>query len=204
MTATSLAAAAGVSKSFISQLESGRSSASLATLGRIATALDVPTGLLLSAASPQPNSSANVEQANLLHSRDQLPGGPASRLLADLKVAAHALVTLPPGRRAEGNAEAGGGLLLTVLRGGVTVHTRLATLGIAAGDVATLEPAGEYELLSEGPGPAQVLVSGQSPAELPRIVNAGPGATAHEPAYDTTGPLRLVSMRARRAAGKAR
>ena len=59
MTATHLAAAAGVSKSFISQLESGRTSASLATLARIATALDVPTGALLTSAAGSPDSIAD-------------------------------------------------------------------------------------------------------------------------------------------------
>lgn len=202
MTATHLAAAAGVSKSFISQLESGRTSASLATLARIATALDVPTGALLTSAAGSPQSIADGDHHRLLHSRDQLPATPGTRLLSDVPAAVHAAVTLAPGGVARGTVEPAGGLLLTGLRGTVTVSTQSGAMAITAGEVATVERAGEYELLNDGHGPASVLVSAAAQQDLPGVAHQdrADGATA----YDTSGPLRLVTMRARRTAARAR
>jgi hypothetical protein len=93
--------------------------------------------------------------------------------------------------------------MLTGLRGTVVVRTEGATLAVAAGEVASFAPTGGYELLNDGPGPASVLFSTPSANDLPRLVPAT-GVAAESLAYDTSGPLRLVSMRARRAAEKVR
>jgi transcriptional regulator with XRE-family HTH domain len=203
MTATGLAARAGVSKSFISQLESGRTSASLATLGRIAGALGVSTGQLLAQSEGETQRVEGSAGARLLYSRLNATMPPGTRLLSTTAASAHALVTIPPGGRAQGAARSGAALVVTGLAGTVAAGTTApsSSVELMPGEVASLEPEGSYELSNRGSGAAVVLVAAPTTAELPELVRAAP---ARPELYDNVGPLRLVTMRARRAAQRSR
>jgi DNA-binding XRE family transcriptional regulator len=202
MTATALAAAAGVTKSFISQLESGRTSASIATLERIASALQVPASALLAATPSTPSGNRGRPRSRLLHARDVLPSTPGTRLLSDAPASAHAVVTVAPGGVASGLTLQQGSLLVSGLRGTVQLRTRETTISISAGDIAEALPGGEYELVNQGYSPATVLVSATAAEDLPRVGGRSPVADAIS--YDAAGPFRLVTMRARRAAERVR
>ena len=202
MTATRLAASAGVSKSFISQLETGRTSVSLATLERIADALGVTTGHLLARQQQSAASDSAADDTRLLHSRQYTTATAGLRVISDVQVSAHAILTILPGRRARGRAERGTALLVAGLRGTARVEASATEINVGEGEVAVLGPAGEYFILNDGPVAAAVLISAPSAAELPEIVRAASGGQTTE--YDTAGPLRLVTMRARRAAMRLR
>jgi transcriptional regulator with XRE-family HTH domain len=202
MTATRLAASAGVSKSFISQLETGRTSASIATLERIADALGVTTGHLLARQQLSADSNSAGEGTRLLHSRQSTPAAAGLRVISDVQVSAHAIVTIPPRRKARGRAERGASLLVAGLHGSARIEASAAEISIGEGEVAVLKPAGEYFLLNDGPVAAAVLTSARSIDELPELVRASSGGPPTE--YGTAGPLRLVTMRARRAAERLR
>ncbi|HET9493258.1 MAG TPA: helix-turn-helix transcriptional regulator [Chloroflexia bacterium] len=203
MTATGLAARAGVSKSFISQLESGRTSASLATLGRIAGVLGVSTGQLLASSTGEAQRGEERAGPRLLYSRQTAGLSPGTRLLSSAAAEAHAVVSIPPGGRARGAAGAGAALVVTGLAGTVaaTATTDPRAVEISAGDVAILEPDGAYEMSNQGSGAAVLLVAAPTPADLPEVVRAAP---AGPELYESVGPLRLVTMRARRAAERSR
>jgi XRE family transcriptional regulator, aerobic/anaerobic benzoate catabolism transcriptional regulator len=79
MTRSALAEASGVSLRFLAQLEAGRANPSLIVMRRVATALGMPLGSLISDAAPRP-----VDQALLLQV--------LNRLSADQLAAARALI----------------------------------------------------------------------------------------------------------------
>jgi transcriptional regulator with XRE-family HTH domain len=197
MTASRLATAARVSKSFISQLESGRTSASLATLQRIAGALGVSPGTLLAPAPPA--QVVSDDGSVILHTRDMLPVTDGINLISQESTNAHAILTLLEGSTASGQGD-GDPQLVAVLRGKVSLQTESGSLLVSPGDIARVS-SGHYLLTNEGPGPALVLVSARSAGALPLVAADRPQRDRRN--VDAGGPLRLVAMRARRAAEKA-
>jgi len=210
MTAARLAAAAGVSRSFISQLESGRTSASLATLTRLAAALDVPTGVLLLADEPVDDGQARQDAApKLLYGRDTLSTAPSVRVLSETSGGVLGVVSVPRGGfAATGYLPRGGRLFITGLRGSGEVQVHSGSQSIGAGEVAIVEHDGDYRLLNEGAVPAVLLLVAASIEQLPRISlirrQELDSPRIAFPASDNSGAMRLVNMRARRAAERAR
>ena len=202
MTATRLAEAAHVSKSFISQLESGRSSASLETLERISNALGVSTGTLLAPATRAASLSTASHDSALWTSNELAHGAPGVLPLSDARLEAHAVVVLPQGRTARPVVQ-DHMLLVAVLRGKVSVDLPGAAFEASDGDIVRVESAGTYQLKNIGTGPALALVSAPTIDALPSLVDP-PESGRSALTFDATGPLRLVAMRARRAAARAR
>jgi transcriptional regulator with XRE-family HTH domain len=164
MSATQLATRSGVSKSFISQLESGRTSASIATLGRIADALGVSTGHLLSPSRSEVAPHAPGTPACLLFSREKSLATPGLNMLGTAQVSVHAVAVIPPGDVARGHAEAGSSLVVTCLRGSVQLSESgdAPPLTVSEGDVASLQRAGDYSVVNSGPITAFLLISAPS------------------------------------------
>jgi transcriptional regulator with XRE-family HTH domain len=203
MTATQLAAAVHVSKSFISQLESGRTSVSLATLGRIAAALEVPTGVLLASAPESPNPNAHGHGVRIIYRSYQGITESGLRVIGAAPVGSHATVALNPGHMVRGKVEPGGRILLTMISGAATLRTEVESFPLAAGDVALLERPGTYNLQNEERKITVVLLSVPTTRDLPDVVRTTVTLPERQ-SYDSGGPLRLVSMRARRSAETVR
>ncbi len=198
MTASRLASAAQVSKSFISQLESGRTSASLETLHRIASALGVSPGALLDPAQSAPLVPDG--RSAILHARDMLPVAEGINMISQEPTNAHAVLTLIEGSAASGQGDSDP-QIVAVLRGKLSLRAESGSLKISAGDIARVS-SGHYLLANEGPGPASVLVSARSAGALPQVALVESSQRGRGN-IDAGGPLRLVAMRARRAAEKA-
>ena len=210
MTVAELAEASMLSKGFISQVESGRSNPSLASLERIASALGVPLASLWGEAQsrehvPQPPSAFRVLRRNSPRSLRE----PYLTLLADNVHGIVARLALAAGRAVESApSPMEAGVATCALVGG---SARLACAGehvsLSPGDVATWD-AGHYGYRIENvePAVATLLLTLPAGAPLPRIA---PGPV-RVPVTDKIGlplgdgPFRLVAMRAERAGARRR
>lgn len=211
MTVAELAEASMLSKGFISQVESGRSNPSLASLQRIASALSVPLASLWGEAKshqhvPQPPSRFRVLRRNAQRALRE----PLLTLLSNGAQGIVARLTLAAGRAVECAASplAEGGVATCALVGG---SARFACAGeyvsLSPGDVATWD-AGHYSYRIENvePAVATLLLTLPAGSLLPRmVVGSAPvsvGSKIGLPLGD--GPFRLVAMRAERASARRR
>jgi transcriptional regulator with XRE-family HTH domain len=211
MTLAELAAASLLSKGFISQVESGRSSPSLASLQRIASALGVPLASLWGEAKPReqvprPPAGFRVLRRNSLRSLTE----PFFTLLAD---GPHGLVvrlTLAAGRAVESAASPlaeGGGATCALVGGAARFACAGEHVALSPGDVVTWD-AGHYSYMIENvePAAATLLLTLPAGASLPRLVRGSApvpvvGKIGLPP---SDGPFRLVAMRAERASARRR
>jgi len=164
-----LAERCGVSPSFISQVESGQVSPSIASLERITRALGVGISDLF---EPGPLVSSYVTRAgqrtrlSSTWSRASIEAviapGEASQLDS-------VLITLGRGGANASKAQtAATEHLLFVLSGRMTLQVDGETHVLAAGDAAFVPAGGQFRLTNEGVAPGEVLLT------APRSV-AGPG-----------------------------
>ncbi|HYP40081.1 MAG TPA: helix-turn-helix transcriptional regulator [Chloroflexia bacterium] len=211
MTVAELADASLLSKGFISQLESGRSNPSLASLQRIASALGVPLASLWGEAKsreqvPLPPSGLRVLRRNSLRSLRE----PFLTLLADGPQGIVARLTLSAGRAVESTASPlaeGGVATCAVVGGSARFACASEHVSLSPGDVATWD-AGHYSYRIENvePSVATLLLTLPVGTSLPHMVlgsSAVPvGGKIGLPLGD--GPFRLVAMRAERASARRR
>jgi transcriptional regulator with XRE-family HTH domain len=218
-----LAQASGLTKGFLSQIESGRSNPSLASLGRIAQALGTSATNLLA----EPNKSAGTPLTPSLPvkipvERTVRAGGQIEVLQA-VEGGAHLIVELTPdvelsSRMAHEQAT----VLCVPLEGVARVVQPGGSIPLAVGSVAAWDGGTPYAVRTGSNSPARLLlfvpytlplptlhrlnkpepaVGGDTlarPGAVPARSVAGPAAMAGD------GPLRLVAMRAQRLAERKR
>lgn len=155
----SLAAQSGFSPSFISQLENGKVSPSIASMGRIAGILGVGLADFFA-------SSAAADGAQLVRARDRAP---AESLWSKARIeilaagSGHALqpmlIDLEPGGRNGKHPEAPGcEEFMFVLEGELIVTVGPDDLLVQRGDALIVRPREVRRYQNPGPGPARILV----------------------------------------------
>ncbi|TML56010.1 MAG: helix-turn-helix domain-containing protein, partial [Actinobacteria bacterium] len=138
LTLREVATAAGVSESFVSQLERGRSSASVATLQRLAAAVGIEISDLFAA---EPQAGPRVLRRE---ERQQLEWGHLGR---------KALLTPKPFHSLEVDSEE----LLLVLAGRIHLQLGSELLDLSAGDSVNYRSSTAHRVSNPGAEPAEVL-----------------------------------------------
>jgi len=212
MTLTALAGASGLTKGFISQLESGSSGVSLVSLERIAAALELP---LVSLMSPEGYSPAEGESdvapgPLLIAARNLYQETTGLAQLAAASAGAHFLASLPPfsmfSSPIDLQSEKRRDGIAVVLQGSLLLRHFSTELRVSAGEVASWDCAGQYSLENHAATLARALIFMPDGAPLPALVRLPrPSAASSSVAYAAgQGPMRLVEMRARRQAERRR
>jgi transcriptional regulator with XRE-family HTH domain len=197
-----LAAAAGLSKGFVSQVENDKTSPSLDTLERLAAALEMPIIELLRAPDATPPAPYVLRRAfapdSLLPNRRgpevvalTPPGGPLSVYIVELPAGA----ALGDSSHSHEGAES-----CLVLAGQAQADQAGVWTPLAVGDAVTWTPGQRHRLINPGPGPARLLISLTAPATLGAALPAATRLQAPEDRQPVERPLRLVQMRAARRA----
>jgi transcriptional regulator with XRE-family HTH domain len=151
-----IAGAAGVSESFLSQLERGRTNATIATLQRLATALGIDVSDLFGAPSPRPRVLRR-------DGRDFVAWGRLGRKALLTPKPFHSLEVVvarfePGGSTGDepythGNSEE----VLIVVEGCVHVQLDEEVYEVAAGDSVHYESSTPHRVANPGDEPAEVL-----------------------------------------------
>jgi mannose-6-phosphate isomerase-like protein (cupin superfamily) len=216
MTLAALAQASRLSKGFISQVENGHSSPSLSSLQRIADALEQPMTEIISVAPASPGISlvgaarprvVRGSQLQINTSSLQIVGkGPLGMLLMATICRNCALRLVQPSGSTTEASEA----FCHVVKGTLAFQQQGQELDLYAGDVLTWDPTREYRFESRL-GPSKLILSLPGGCELPEIEELAVSPRALSVAEGVgvgaasfAGPLRLVEMRAHRAASRRR
>ncbi|MDI2126593.1 helix-turn-helix domain-containing protein [Yinghuangia seranimata] len=181
LTLRQLGAAAGVSASFLSQLENGRTDASVGTLRRLATALGVAVADLIETGAPAAHRvlrRADRPEAGLgLGARKFMLTRPPLRHLE-----VYSAEFEPGGSTGEdaythGDAQE----LVLVLRGSARVQIGGEEHHLEEGDSVEYSTSVPHRLVNPGPGPAEVLwiISPPTPDAVPDPLPA-PGSDVRE------------------------
>jgi len=217
LTMAELAAASGLSKGFVSQVENDRTSPSLDTLERLAVALGLtvvdllrgagaaPTGPYVVPGALQP-ATAPQRRLGLVGRERLLPAGPVQAgvpVVREISPPGAALrsfvVDLPPGTAlGDSDHRHEGSESLVVLVGYVTAEQDGSPTPLAAGDALTWTAGARHRLLNRHPDPARLLITLTAPATLGAGGLVGPPAARRVAAPPPVRPLRLVAMRAAR------
>ncbi|HMA36194.1 MAG TPA: helix-turn-helix domain-containing protein [Chloroflexia bacterium] len=215
LTIAELAAAAGLSKGFVSQVENDKTSPSLDTLERLAAALDLAVVDLLRGIGEPPPAPYVVPGALLgeeaVPARRRPAGGrlilaaPAPALPAVREISAPGalvrsfVVQLPPGTAlgAPGHHHDGEESLV-VLRGVVEAEQAGTRTRLAAGDALTWTAGQPHRLLNRSPEAARLLITLLAPATLGPAGVVGSPTPRPTPPLPEARPLRLIQMRAAR------
>ncbi len=207
LTLSALAAASGLTKGFISQLEAGHSTPSLASLTRLATALETIPADLISDCDEEAPQDLHLRRA---HSSVNLhPGVPGLALIDRVGATNFFISTLDAGSRLvlsggghNGNAKA----LTMVRRGSARVRQAGIDLTLSEGDVGTWNAARAYVVENNSARSAELLICLPSTAIPPRLEAGRRDARVMQQPVVTglsEGPFRLIAMRAeRRLAGR--
>ena len=154
-TLTETAASAGVSKGFLSQLERGRSRASVATLRRLAAVLDVPLPDLLSEPAGTGDRTAVRPKVSRHH-----PHGP-DRLLTPNGLPAFQVLdsTVPPGGASAGAVTdlVPTAHLLLIREGSFTVRIEGTPYRLQPGDSLAFASPPAYAWRNEGTEPTRLI-----------------------------------------------
>ncbi len=214
MSLADLARATELSKGFISQVESGVSNPSLASLRKLTTALDLAPGGLLdetaslrvvkSAEQSLQKSGATEREGIKLHSLNLTGRGPSSGVVpifANTQQGQAAIFTLALHEsvlsRTSDNT-ASGVALCAVLEGTVRVE-RAGIVAVARqGEVASFHAGSPYELTNFSSRRTTFLLTLPFWCELPRRADVAHAAAKYTSTYSTAGPFRIVQMRAGR------
>lgn len=206
MSLAAMARVSGLSKGFLSQVESGATNPSLGSLRRLAEALSISVADLMSAeVAPSPAPAAMrprlVRRVQPERDRSSL------KQIGSSSHGAVFLAHLLPGSALMSTASAkGDDAYLMVLSGEVTFRQEGSSLRLAEGDSLTFSLSQHYSLTVQNPLRASLLLMLRSAADLPRAVDIPPGEVVGTPTRirfsraEYQGPLRLVAMRAARAA----
>jgi transcriptional regulator with XRE-family HTH domain len=221
LTLAELARASGLTKGFLSQVESGRSNPSLQSLSRIAQALGTSSNLLLAAAgspSGSPATQLPPPRPSLLAHHAQA-SAPELLVLGAVDAGTPLLVKLTPtAELAAPSSDLHAVILCAVLDGSAQIAQAGDTLSLPGGSLATWDAGLPYALRTTRSSPARLLLFLPRSAPLPaltRLPGSGrPTGEVHLVARTSTaapstpsaedGPLKLVAMRARRLAERKR
>jgi transcriptional regulator with XRE-family HTH domain len=207
---TALARASGLSKGFLSQVESGATNPSLGSLQRLAEALSLSVSDLVATSALPPLAGA-TRRPRLV--RRVHPERHKSSLL-QIGSSSHSAVYvahLLPGTALESPAPSGSadGYLMA-LSGEVEFDQPGTRLRLAEGDSLSFSMAPGYRVTAHTRFRASLLLMLHSAADLPRILETPIRemaiASQEAPLTRTEfqGPLRLVAMRAARTAERGR
>lgn len=207
---TALARTSGLSKGFLSQVESGATNPSLRSLQSLAQALSLSVSDLVATEALPPTSTESprlrlVRRMHAERARSELrPIGATSQ---GAVYVAHLL----PGSALESSAASGSAdAYLMVLSGEVDFSQPGTALALGEGDSLSFPLAPGYRLTGHKRFRSSLLLVLGSARDLPRIVEgayreAGMAPQADRVAgVDFQGPLRLVAMRAARTAERGR
>ncbi len=210
MSLAALARASGLSKGFLSQVESGATNPSLGSLRRLAEALSLSVSDLMSSGPIRPAASGTSRPRlvrRVLPERDRT----FLKQIGSSSLGVAYMVHLLPGSALETIAPTNGGdAYLIVLAGEMQFHQPGTSLGLAEGDSLTFSLSQQYRLTAQPRLRASLLLMLPTTHDLPRVVETPlrevvrtPYEGALRPA-EFRGPLRLVAMRAARAAERER
>lgn len=175
MTMVELATICGLTKGFISQMESGTSNPSLNTLRKIGNALKVPVSDLLDKA----DVSSLVEQVppetprpTILHEASGLAGQPGIFTLSSGPDGVHSLATVPAGSRLThvgtmGEDETHGTAIVTVLAGRISLVQDHEGLELSRGGVASWDAGAGYTIEATGIADASLILFTPQGCALP-------------------------------------
>ncbi|MGI8588049.1 MAG: helix-turn-helix domain-containing protein [Chloroflexia bacterium] len=220
MTLAALAAASGLSKGFISQVENDKTSPSLDTLERLAAALGVTVVDLLRSAGEPPPAPHVVSGALLGEDTPPVGGRPSQGRLLAVPVRLPAasvreisppgaslrsfVVEMPPGTTlGELSHQHQGDESLVVLLGSLDADQDGRPVHLREGDSLSWTPGARHRLLNRGHAHARLLITLAAPATLgaPGLLGSPKPRPAARP--PEARPLRLVQMRAARTARTA-
>jgi transcriptional regulator with XRE-family HTH domain len=207
LTMAQLAQACGLTKGFISQIESGASNPSLTTLGNVAKALGVAMSELLSG-DPGPDlrgeGGAAVKRLRILHDGTGSAEQSGVSVLAVGPLGAHVLAMLPAGSKLVHAEEAGriaprSPAVATVSAGRISITQGDNIVELGRGGVAAWDAAAEYAIEATGPGSASLTIFVPEGCGLPEYVAAPSVEQAEMRARSLAGMRVLAGERASRA-----
>jgi transcriptional regulator with XRE-family HTH domain len=148
--------AAGVSQSFLSQVERGVASPSVSTLIRISNAVGRPVASLLAGSDPSARLMRAADRRKLVHTRrrwvDEFLTPPAARRLQAN------LTTIEPGFKGDqAHVHASEEECAIVLEGAVTIGVDGEEFELAEGDALLLDPRIPHTFANPGTERARVL-----------------------------------------------
>jgi DNA-binding XRE family transcriptional regulator len=212
MTVTALARASSLTKGFISQVEGGKSNPSLASLVRIASALEMPLSSLMSSDAPGTDLKVPDRAPAIVAARSFYHDSAGLVPLTGLQSGMHFLATVPArhalSNRAKAQRTASGSALVLSLQGSVEIVQGGTQLPIAASEVVKFDAAEPYEIENESERSAVLLIfvpyGCPNPSLIPLARHAVMANT--RPAYFSVqeGPMRLAAMRAQRQKERGR
>jgi len=201
LTLRALAEASALTKGFISQLEAGQTSPSLASLKRLATALGTTASALI--AEPGDDVEPVVVPHRIYSGSHGYNEDARLKLVGRVGSATYYVATLDVDSRlvfSGGSADGTKGLA-TVRRGTVRVRQSGIDLNLSEGEIGVWNAASPYMIEVAFAHHAEVLFCLSSASTAPRLETGAPGVLAARkiPAAVFDGPFRLVAMRAARA-----
>jgi transcriptional regulator with XRE-family HTH domain len=219
MSLADLARVTGLSRGFISQVESGKSNPSLASLRKLTAALGLHAGAFFDdtqGASVLPSGNLGLERPGpqlsnspilQIFSLESSKGPGWVRIREDEAGGTAALLSLPIGSGAFGQATSaaiGGSVLCAVLRGEVRITQGQRAIVARQGEVASLDPVGAYNVTCAASSDASIFLTLPPGCQLPTLTDLSLLEQSMIRPLAGSGPFRLVEMRAAvRAAGRA-
>src|SRR6266568_3444265 len=162
MTVAALAAASDLTKGFISQVESGKSNPSLASLARIAAALQVPPASLVARARPKNERNTPTIVPSIISAHNIYQENAGLTPLSELQTGTHFLATIPPGCALNSGSmnhhSSDGNALLLVIQGVVGIRQASSMLHVSVGQLATFDAHGPYTIENSKSSKAVVLL----------------------------------------------
>jgi len=183
MTMVELATICGLTKGFISQLESGASNPSLSTLKKIGAALRVPVSDLLDRADSRhlaERVATEITRPTVLHEAYRSAGRPGILPLASGPDGIHSLATVPAGSRLSHRGTTGedktpGNAVVTVVSGVIRVRQGQEVLELTRGAVASWDAGVDYTIEATDRTDASLVLFTPSGCSLPEY-QASPGS----------------------------
>lgn len=175
LTMAELATICGLTKGFISQVESGSSDPSLDTLRKLGGALKIPLSQLLDGAEArymaEPVKSESL-RPTVVHEVIGQSGRPGIVPLSSGAEGIHSLATVPAGSRLVYRGKAGGDerhgtAVVTVLSGRIRLLQAQEELELARGGVASWDAGADYTIEATGLAEASLVLFTPQGCSLP-------------------------------------
>jgi transcriptional regulator with XRE-family HTH domain len=212
MSVTALARASSLTKGFISQLEGGKSNPSLASLVRIASALEVPLSSLISPEATGLDLQPGSGQPAIMAARNLYQDVAGLVPLGAAQTGTHFVATVPAWHaltnRAHPHQSPNCRALALAAHGSVQIIQGGSQLPMVIGEIATFDAGALYALENENESSAVLLIflpeGCPFPALVPIVRQIMP--LNRRPAYVPVleGPMRLAAMRAQRQKDRGR
>jgi hypothetical protein len=219
MSLTDLARATQLSKGFISQVESGISNPSLASLHKLTSSLGLPPSALLDDVGGGEGEEAGTSRPYVVVQGLRVRETPGLKVFS-LGTGGHSGIVPVASVGSEGTAallslrpymvlygaeplqRVAGVASCAVLKGTIRLAQQGATVTARDGEVVTFDPGKMYTLICGQGQSASVFLSLPGGCQLPVRSDLSAPATKLS-SYPRTGPFRLVEMRAMRGAIRA-